>query len=67
MPWAREPALRPCSSRRPRHPAANSILGRLIRPEEVASLITYVATEHASATTGAALSVDGGLVPTIFP
>ncbi|KOV98896.1 MULTISPECIES: alpha/beta fold hydrolase [unclassified Streptomyces] len=50
-----------------RHPGANSLLGRLIRPEEVASLITYVATEHASATTGAALSVDGGLVPTIFP
>jgi NAD(P)-dependent dehydrogenase (short-subunit alcohol dehydrogenase family) len=47
--------------------AANSLLGRLIRPEEVASLITYVASEQASATTGAALSVEGGLVPTIFP
>ncbi|MGY4934584.1 SDR family oxidoreductase, partial [Streptomyces sp. 900116325] len=47
--------------------AATSLLGRLIRPEEVASLITYVASDQASATTGAALSVDGGLVPTIFP
>ncbi|MFE9867936.1 SDR family NAD(P)-dependent oxidoreductase [Streptomyces sp. NPDC005506] len=47
--------------------AATSLLGRLIRPEEVASLITYVASDQASASTGAALSVDGGLVPTIFP
>lgn len=47
--------------------AAGSLLGRLIRPAEVASLITYVASEHSSATTGAALSVDGGLVPTIIP
>jgi NAD(P)-dependent dehydrogenase (short-subunit alcohol dehydrogenase family) len=47
--------------------AANSLLNRLIRPEEVASLITYVASDQASATTGAALSVDGGIVPTIYP
>ena len=47
--------------------AANSLLGRLIRPSEVANLITYLASDQASATTGAALSVDGGLVPTIFP
>jgi len=46
--------------------AANSLLGRLIRPSEVANLITYLASDQASATTGAALSVDGGLVPTIF-
>jgi NAD(P)-dependent dehydrogenase (short-subunit alcohol dehydrogenase family) len=47
--------------------AANSLLGRLIRPEEVAGLITYLASDQAAATTGAALSVDGGLVPTVFP
>ncbi|MFK0288077.1 SDR family NAD(P)-dependent oxidoreductase [Streptomyces sp. NPDC090499] len=47
--------------------AANSLLGRLIRPEEVAGLITYLASDQAAATTGAALSVDGGLVPTIYP
>ena len=46
--------------------AANSLLGRLIRPSEVANLITYLASDQASATTGAALRVDGGLVPTIF-
>ncbi|MFE3654617.1 SDR family NAD(P)-dependent oxidoreductase, partial [Streptomyces sp. NPDC059152] len=47
--------------------AAASLLRRLIRPHEVASMITYVASEHASATTGRALGVDGGLLPTIVP
>ena len=47
--------------------AAGSLLSRLIRPAEVASLIAYLASDQASGTTGAALSVDGGLVPTIFP
>lgn len=47
--------------------AAGSLLGRLIRPSEVANLVAYVASERSSATTGAALSVDGGLIPTIFP
>jgi NAD(P)-dependent dehydrogenase (short-subunit alcohol dehydrogenase family) len=44
-----------------------SLLGRLIRPEEIANLITYVASELASATTGAALRADGGVAPTIIP
>ncbi|GJF25909.1 SDR family NAD(P)-dependent oxidoreductase [Streptomyces sp. HO565] len=47
--------------------AAASLLKRLIRPHEVASMITYVASEQASATTGRALGADGGLVPTIVP
>jgi len=47
--------------------AANSLLGRLIQPAEVANLVTYLASDLASATTGGALSVDGGLVPTIIP
>ncbi|GAA2833323.1 SDR family NAD(P)-dependent oxidoreductase [Crossiella cryophila] len=42
-----------------------SLLKRLIRPEEIANLIVYTASEGASATTGAALRVDGGLIPTI--
>lgn len=46
---------------------AASLLKRLIRPHEVASMITYVASEQAAATTGRALGVDGGLVPTILP
>ncbi|MGA8117717.1 MAG: SDR family oxidoreductase [Actinocatenispora sp.] len=47
--------------------ASASLLRRLIRPEEVANLITYLASEQAAATTGGALSVDGGLVPSIIP
>jgi NAD(P)-dependent dehydrogenase (short-subunit alcohol dehydrogenase family) len=42
-----------------------SLLGRLIRPEEVASLVVYLAGEGSSATTGAALRVDGGVVRAI--
>ncbi|MFG2946357.1 SDR family NAD(P)-dependent oxidoreductase [Streptomyces adustus] len=44
-----------------------SLLGRLIRPEEVASLVRYVASDGASATTGAALRVDGGVLSSIIP
>jgi NAD(P)-dependent dehydrogenase (short-subunit alcohol dehydrogenase family) len=38
---------------------------RFIEPEEVAALITYVCSAQASATTGAALRVDGGVVRAI--
>jgi NAD(P)-dependent dehydrogenase (short-subunit alcohol dehydrogenase family) len=43
-----------------------SLIGRFITPEEVASLVTYVASPLASATTGAALRVDGGVVKSAF-
>jgi NAD(P)-dependent dehydrogenase (short-subunit alcohol dehydrogenase family) len=39
-----------------------SLLKRFIKPLEVASLVAYVASDRASATTGAALRVDGGLL-----
>lgn len=39
-----------------------SILKRLIEPAEVASLVTYICSERASATNGAALRVEGGVV-----
>lgn len=39
-----------------------SLIERLATTEEVASMVVYVASEQASATTGAALSVDGGVV-----
>ena len=42
-----------------------SLIGRLASPEEVANLVVYVCSPQASATTGAALRVDGGLVDTI--
>jgi NAD(P)-dependent dehydrogenase (short-subunit alcohol dehydrogenase family) len=43
----------------------SSVLQRFATPDEVASLIAYVCSARASATTGAALRVDGGLVRTI--
>jgi NAD(P)-dependent dehydrogenase (short-subunit alcohol dehydrogenase family) len=43
----------------------SSIIRRVATPEEVASMVVYVASPQASATTGAALRVDGGVVDTI--
>lgn len=43
----------------------SSILRRPATPEEVANMIVYVCSPQASATTGAALRVDGGVVDTI--
>lgn len=40
----------------------SSLLGRLIAPEEVANMVAYVCSPQASATSGAALRVDGGVV-----
>lgn len=42
-----------------------SLLGRLARVEEVSSLVAYLCSPAASATTGAALRVDGGVVRAI--
>ncbi|MEC4017593.1 SDR family NAD(P)-dependent oxidoreductase [Streptomyces sp. H27-D2] len=44
-----------------------SLLGRLITPEEVANMVLYVSSPLASATTGGALRVDGGVAPTLIP
>ena len=44
-----------------------SLLERLIEPEEIANLVTYLASPLASATTGAAVRVDGGYVDSILP
>jgi NAD(P)-dependent dehydrogenase (short-subunit alcohol dehydrogenase family) len=40
----------------------SSLLKRMASSEEVASLVVYLCGEPASATTGAALRVDGGVV-----
>ncbi|HEY6080701.1 MAG TPA: SDR family NAD(P)-dependent oxidoreductase [Polyangiaceae bacterium] len=40
----------------------SSLIKRFARVEEVASLVAYVCSERASATTGAALRVDGGVI-----
>lgn len=44
---------------------SSSILQRAATVDEVAHLILYAASEQASATTGAALRVDGGVIDTI--
>ncbi|MEU3985565.1 SDR family oxidoreductase [Streptomyces sp. NPDC026672] len=44
-----------------------SLLQRLIEPEEIANMVVYLASPQASATTGGALRVDGGYVDSILP
>jgi 3-oxoacyl-[acyl-carrier protein] reductase len=41
-------------------------LGRLARPEEIASVVVFLCSERASYVTGAAWSADGGTVPIIL-
>ena len=43
----------------------SSIMQRFATPDEVAAMIAYVCSAQASATTGAALRVDGGVVRSI--
>jgi NAD(P)-dependent dehydrogenase (short-subunit alcohol dehydrogenase family) len=43
-----------------------SLLQRFATPEEVAVMVTYVASPLSSATNGAALRVDGGTIKTAF-
>ena len=44
----------------------SSLLQRFARPDEVASAIVYLCSEQASATTGAAVRADGGVVRAIL-
>ena len=44
-----------------------SLLQRLIEPEEIGNLVAYLSSPLASATTGAAVRVDGGYVDSIVP
>jgi NAD(P)-dependent dehydrogenase (short-subunit alcohol dehydrogenase family) len=43
-----------------------SLIKRFATPEEVASMVAYIASPLASATTGAALRVDGGTIKSAF-
>ncbi|MBU66658.1 MAG: oxidoreductase [Cupriavidus sp.] len=44
----------------------SSLLKRFTKPEEVANLVVYVCSQASSATTGAALRADGGVVRSAF-
>ncbi|HEX6106941.1 MAG TPA: SDR family oxidoreductase [Gemmatimonadales bacterium] len=48
------------------HARPSSLLRRFARPDEVASAIVYLCSEQASATTGAAVRADGGVVRAIL-
>ena len=50
--------------RRPLRPT--SLIKRFASPKEVASMVTYLASPLASATTGAAVRVDGGVIKSAF-
>ncbi|MGM1530868.1 SDR family NAD(P)-dependent oxidoreductase [Bacillus cereus group sp. BceL215] len=43
-----------------------SIIQRLIRPEEIANLVTFLSSPLSSAINGSALRIDGGLVRSVF-
>jgi NAD(P)-dependent dehydrogenase (short-subunit alcohol dehydrogenase family) len=48
-----------------KHLRPSSLIQRFATPDEVASMVTYIASPLASATNGAALRVEGGLLRSI--
>ncbi|UKY48722.1 SDR family NAD(P)-dependent oxidoreductase [Streptomyces inhibens] len=44
-----------------------SLIQRMIEPEEIAHMVVYLSSPFASATTGAAVRVDGGYIDSIVP
>ena len=48
------------------HMRPTSLIKRFSEPSEIASMVTYIASPLASATTGAALRADGGVIKSIL-
>lgn len=44
----------------------SSLLGRLIKPEEIAAVVAFVASPHAAAINGASVRTEGGLVQSVI-
>ena len=44
---------------------ANTVTGRFTRPDEVANLIAFLASDLAANITGADVTIDGGLITTL--
>lgn len=64
-PGGSEPDLEAMGRAFIREHRPTSLIGRLATPDEVASMVAYVCSPAASATSGAALRVDGGVVRAI--
>ena len=45
--------------------AHDSVTGRFTRPDEVADLVLLLASDRSANVTGADITVDGGLIPTL--
>ena len=41
-------------------------IGRIVEPDDIAPMILFLASPHASALTGQAISIDGGSIPGVF-
>ena len=45
--------------------ASDSVTGRFTRPQEIADLVLFLASEHADNITGSDFVIDGGLIKTL--